>query len=159
MFKLFGSAIILIASALFGVSKYNEYYERKRLLCSIRDGASRIETALRCTCPPLYECFLCGGEFFEKAAFLVNNGSLPEEAVKDAARSFHILKKSDLSLIERYAAGLSALDLKGQLSNTTYFCQSLEKNISEAENELNTRGKLFLKGCMLTAAAVVILLI
>lgn len=159
MFKLIGSAIILLASALFGASRYNRYYERKRLLCVIRDGAAQIENSLRCACPPLYDCFLCGGEFFEKAALMINQGETPEEAVKDAAMSLHSLNKNDLSLIDRFAAGLSAQDLKGQLANTAYFSSALEKNIAEAEKELNSRGKLILKGSMLTATAVVILLV
>lgn len=159
MFKLIGSAIILIASALFGINKYNTYYERKRLLLAIRDGVEQVENNLRCACPPLYDCFLCSGEFFEKAALLIGQGAYPQEAVKEAARSFHFLKKEDVALIDRFAAGLCAQDLAGQLSNTAYFSSQLEKNIIVAEDELNSRGKLFLKGCLLTAAAVVILLI
>lgn len=159
MFKLIGSAIILIAAALFGTSKYSAYYERKRLLCVIRDGLEQVENNLRCACPPLYDCFLCGGEFFEKAALLIGQGSYPQEAVKEAARSFHSLKKEDIALIDRFAAGLCAQDLVGQLSNTAYFSSQLEKNIASAENELASRGKLFLQGSLLTATAVVILLV
>lgn len=159
MLKLMGSAIILIASALFGAGRYSRYYERKRLLLLLRDGTMQVENSLRCACPPLYDCFLSGGEFFEKAALLISRGQSPEGAIKDVARNLCALKKSDIALVDRFAAGLSAEDLEGQLKNTAHFCAALEKNISEAETELNSRGKLVLKGSLLTATAVVILLI
>jgi len=159
VFKLIGSAIIMIAAILFGTKKYSDLFERKRILCIIRDGVISIQNNLRCTCMPLYECFLQGGEFFEKSALLMRDGILPTEAVLDAAHTLHSLKSADLAAIERFSAGLCCEDCQGQITNTMHFIEELDKNILDAANELNTRGKLVLKGCILSAAAVVILLV
>ena len=159
MFKLIGSIIIMLSSVLFGMKKYNEYHERKHFLCVIFDGAVSVQNNLRCMCLPLYECFLQGGEFFEKVALLIKDGLLPQDAVTTLSRSFHMLKDSDLCLIERFSAGLSSEDVKGQLANTEFFIKELEKQISDADTELNSKGKLFLKGSILLAAALVLLLI
>ena len=84
---------------------------------------------------------------------------LPEEAIKDTAHGVKVLKKEDLNIIERFASGLSAQDLKGQIANMELFTKLLETEIKNATDELNNRGKLYVKGSMLTAAAVVLLLI
>ena len=159
MFKLIGAAVVILSAGLFGMKKYNELFERKRILQEIYDGCVQVGNSLRCMCLPLHEGFLCGGRFFESAAEKIGGGMLPCEAVKDTARSFHVLKAEDLRIIERFAEGLIAHDCAGQLSNTEFFTQSLKGEIENAIRELNSRGKLYVKGSILTATAVVLLLI
>lgn len=159
MFKLVGASVVILASGLIGIKKYNEFYERKRNLQMIRDGAEKIKNNLRCMCMPLYECFLSGGEFFEEAAQYINEGYLPKDAVENAALSENCLKKDDKEAVLRFARGLSADDCNGQIANAQLFINELDKNISEADKELSTKGALFVKGSLLTAAAVVLILI
>lgn len=159
MFRLIGAAAVILASGLIGTKKYNEFYERKRTLQSIRDGAQKTKNNLRCMCMPLYECFLSGGEFFEKAALHIAGGDLPSEAVRNTALAAHCLKKEDREIIWRFADGLSAHDCGGQIANIELFLRELDASIAEATKELNTKGTLFVKGSILTAAAVVLILI
>lgn len=159
MFKIMGSIVVLLSATLFGMKKYNDFFERRKILQSIRDGSVQVENTLRCMCAPLHESFRCGGEFFKAAADKISCGMLPGEAVREAARALHSLNSEDLRIIERFANGLCAQDCKGQIANIGLFIKSLDTEITHATNELNTRGKLYVKGSILTAAAVVLLLI
>lgn len=84
---------------------------------------------------------------------------MPEEAVNESTREFPSLTAEDKRIISRFAHGLAAADCKGQLSNFELFTNDMEKALAGATAELNTRGKLYVKGSILTAAAVVLLLI
>ena len=159
MFKIIGAAAVIIAAGLIGCMKYSEFCERKRILCVIRDGAEKIRSNLKCMCMPLYECFLYGGEFFEKAAEFMGEGDFPSVAVKTAAGDIRQITKEEKECIHRFADGLSAKDCEGQIRNTEIFLTELERHIEKASGELNTKGKLFLKGSFLIAAALVLILI
>lgn len=159
MFKIMGALAVIIAAGFIGGRKYSELCERKRLLCSIRVGTEKIHNNLKCMCMPLYECFLCGGEFFEKAAKNISAGELPSEAVKSVADTAISLAAEDRECVYRFAEGLSANDCDGQIRNAELFTTELEKCIEKASAELDTKGKLFLKGSMLAATALVLILI
>lgn len=159
MLKIIGAMAVILSAMLLGMKKYNDIFERRRSLQEIFDGSIQVKNALRCICAPLHESFLCGGDFFRTASGKIKEGMLPEEAIKDTAYAIRVLKKEDLNIIERFAAGLSAQDLEGQIANIELFTKLLETEIKDATDELNSRGKLYVKGSVLTAAAVVLLLI
>ncbi len=159
MFKIIGATVVLLSATLFGMKKYNEIFERKRTLQEIYDGCTQVKNSLRCMCLPLHESFLCGGSFFESAAEKIANGVLPCDAVKDTAFSLHVLSGEDLRIATRFAEGLVAQDCAGQLANIERFAEALKEEIKNASLELNSRGKLYVKGSILTAAAAVLLLI
>lgn len=159
MFKIIGSIVVLLSATLWGMQRYSELYERKRILCIIRDGSEKIRRNLCCMCMELYECFLQGGEFFEKAAGEMHAGALPGKAVNNAADSFRALNSEDRNIIMRFAAGLSADDCKGQIANIELFLKELEHNIDNASSELAQKGSLSVKGSILSALAVVLLLL
>lgn len=159
MLKLVGAATVLLAAGLLGMKKYNDLNERRRNLCIVRDGAQKIENTLRCMCAPLYECFLSGGSFFEKAAVAMTDGLMPSEAVREARRSIGVFTKEDKEIIERFADGLCAQDASGQMANLSLFIKELDINIEHAQNDLNTKGTLFVKGSILAAAALVLIII
>ena len=92
----------MIAALLFGINKYNEIYERKRILIAIRDGARKIKNDLSSMCLPLHESFLDAGEFFLEAAHFTKEGMLPQEAVNTAAQKVPCLKKGDIECICRF---------------------------------------------------------
>ncbi len=141
------------------MGKYNELSERKRVLSEIKAGAERIRNSLKCMCMPLYECFLGGGEFFEKAADLIYDGMLPSDAVKNTVLDIHCITKEERETLMRYADGLFAEDCEGQVRNTELFLSEIERCIESADAELNTKGKLFVKGSLLGATALVLILV
>ena len=159
MFKVFGSASVIIAAMLMGIRKYNGFFERKRVLESIRDGSIRIEHIIRCMCAPLDESFMQGGEFYVFAAGKIRQGSSPCEAINESALEYRCLKEEDIHIIGTFAKGLGADDCEGQLSNIKLFINSLELSLSRATDELEKKGKLYIKGSILTAAAVVLFFI
>ena len=159
MLKITGSAVVMLSATLFGMRKYNAYFERKKTLQEILDGCRLIESRLVCMHAPLHESFMESGDFFESARQKILSGLLPEEAVKDTAHELHFLKKEDLGIIERFASGLCASSCDGQLSNLGVFKSELEKMLEDAAGELNLKGKLCVKGSILVAAAIVLLLI
>ena len=108
---------------------------------------------------PLYESFLSSGEFFEIAAANIRSGQLPMDAVKEACRGNRYLSERDRECIQRFADGLCAGDCKGQLANVEIFISEMDRCVGNAEKELGTKGTLFIKGSILTAAAVVLLLL
>lgn len=159
MFKIIGSVVVLLSATLLGMKKYNDFFERRKVLQGIRDGSVQVENALRCMCLPLDESFICGGQFFKSAAEKISEGMLPGAAVMETSRNICALSLDDLEIIERFATGLCAQDCKGQLANIKLFINELDSKIAHATNELNTRGKLYVKGSILTAAAIVLLLV
>ncbi len=159
MFKLLGSIVVILASGLIGMKKYSELYERKRMLCAVHDGAERIRDNLRCKCMPLHDCFLCGGEFFEKAAQHMAEGGLPSAAVKSAADEMHCFQKEDTEVIYRFSDGLCSEDCAGQIRNIEIFLAETQRSIEHAKTQLETKGKLFIKGSLLIATAIVLVLI
>ncbi len=157
MLKLIGSALIFLCATYMGMSKYQELYKRKRELSGVRDGAIKIRDNLRCMCMPLYEAFISSGEFFEIAASNIRSGQLPMTAVKEACNTYRHFNERDVECIHRFAEGLGAEDCKGQLANVEMFISEMDRCVENAEKELGTKGTLFIKGSILTAAAVVLL--
>ena len=129
------------------------------MICSIYDGLAQVENTIRCTCAPLHESFKAGGEFFYTAAEKISEGYSPEAAVIESASAISSLNKEDMNLILRFAKGLNADDCKGQIDNLMLFKSGLDKQLTHAVNELQSKGKLYIKGSILTAMAVVLILL
>lgn len=144
---------------MFGMKKYTSLSERRKLLSDLSDGAIKMRNTLRCACLPLHETFLSGGEFFEKSAAKIRGGELPRQAVESVLGGYGGLTDEDRYCIFRFARGLDATDRDGQLSNLEIFIKDMEKALSSAETDLLTKGRLYIKGSILTAAAVVLLMI
>lgn len=159
MLKLIGSAFIILASGLFGMKRYSDLYERKRNLCLLRDGAAKIENSLSGMNLPLYDCFLSAGSFFEKAAIKIGGGLLPPDALSEAVGESFYFQKEDKEIIGRFIDGLCAENTSGQIKNASRFIKELDENIKKAENDVKTKGTLFLKGSFLVAAAAVLMII
>ncbi len=159
MLKIIGSAVVILSATLFGMRKYLAFFERKKALSEILDGARKINSKLTAFRAPLHEIFMDSTAFFETAASEILSGQLPEEAVRKTALKTAALKREDLIVIERFASGLCASSCEGQLSNLAVFTDEIEEKLTEATAELNLKGKLCVKGSILTAAAIVLLLI
>ena len=124
MFRIIGAVTVIITAGFIGIKKYGEFYERKRLLLIMRDGAEKIRGNLKCMCMPLYECFIHGGEFFEKAAKRISEGELPSSAVKISCDRLCQLTKED-----RDALHSAMRILKSEHFNTTQALEEIEKTI------------------------------
>ena len=159
MLKIIGSAVVILSATLFGMSRYNTLFERKKILSEILDGARKIKSKLSCLQLPLHESFVDCGTFFEKSAVRIIDGETPMEAVKNTACEICTLKKEDMGIIERFASGLCASSCEGQLSNLAVFISEIEKNLDDANVQLSRKGTLYVKGSILAAAAIVLLLI
>ena len=159
MFKIIGAAIVILSATIFGMSRYNALFERKKTLFEILDGARKIKSKLSCMQMPLHESFMDCGAFFEKSATRIIDGSAPSEAINDVASELYSLKNEDIKIIERFASGLCASSCEGQLSNLSFFTQEIEKNLADADTQLSRKGTLYVKGSILAAAAVVLILI
>ena len=144
---------------MLGIGKYNSLFERKRLLQNIYDGSIKIKETIRVIHSPLHESFLMGGDFFKSASEKIGKGLLPEDAVNESMAEFPSLKEDDKRIISRFARGLNAQDFAGQISNLELFSEDIKRNISHATQELDTKGRLYVKGSILCAMAIVLLLI
>ena len=158
MLKLMGAAAVILAAGSLGIRKYNELCERRRILVAIRSGAQSIYNNIECMCMPLDECFLTGGELFSDSAEFMRKGALPCDAVKNAADRMRVLTKEDKACIHRFAEGLCAQNSHGQIRNLKLFQSELERCIESSSKEIETKGKLFVKGSFLGGAAVALLL-
>ena len=159
MFKLFGAFLIMSASLLFGFKKNADLRERKKSLSELRLLLKAVESKIRCMCLPLDKCFEESGNIFFEASVLINGGLPPSEAVKRAADKAPFLKEGDRRLFYSFAKGLCADDCTGQLANLSLLDEGLIASLADAENELSTKGKLFLQGSVLFGAAAVILML
>lgn len=159
MLKLFGALLVILGGTVWGIRKYTFFLLRKNMIYSIYDGLAQVENSLRCTCAPLHECFKTGGDFFNTAAEKIAGGYSPEDAVIESASAIPSLTGEDMNVIRHFAKGLNADDCKGQVDNLILFKSGLDKQLTHAANELQSKGKLYIKGSILTAAAVVLLLL
>lgn len=100
-----------------------------------------------------------GGEFFEVAAQKIRDGELPETAILGSLDRYSALKDSDKKILSRFARGLSAQDCDGQISNLELLISGIKLSLSDATTELQSKGGLYVKGSILAAAAVVLLMI
>ena len=144
---------------MYGMKKYSDFSERKRLLESLYDGGVKVRDALKCCCKPLHESFMEGGEFFETAAQKIREGELPERAVLGSLDRYCALKDTDKKILSRFAHGLRAQDCDGQISNLELLINAIKLSLSDATTELKSKGGLYVKGSILAAAAVVLLMI
>ena len=144
---------------MLGIGKYNSLFERKRLLQSIYDGSIKIKETIRCIHAPLDESFLSGGDFFSSASKKIKSGYLPEDAINESMLEFPALTEDDKRLIARFARGLNAEDFTGQIANIELFSEDIKRSIAQATKELDTKGRLYVKGSILSAMAIVLLLI
>lgn len=159
MLKIIGSAVVVLSATLFGMRKYNAFFERKKELAQILEGARKINSKLLALHAPLHEIFMDTTPFFEESAKGIVAGYLPEEAVKNTAFKTEALRGEDIIVIERFATGLCASSCEEQLSNLAVFMTEIGENLAQATTELDLKGKLCVKGSILTAAAIVLLLI
>ena len=159
MFKIIGAVAVMIGALLFGTGKYNEIYERKRILGEILEGTRKIKNDLLSVCLPLHESFFNAGDFFKEAATEIKKGELPQQAVNNTVQKIRWLKQSDIDVIRRFSSGLSAYDKEGQLANIDLFIKELENLFNKSKTELETKGVLFVKGSVLLGAAIVLILI
>ncbi len=159
MLKIIGSAVIILSATLFGMNKYLAFFERRGNLAEILNGARRINSKLAVLGSPLHEVFMDSSTFFETVSSKILSGQLPEDAVNETAIEISSLKSEDLKMIERFSSGLCATSCEEQLANLKVFIIELEKSLEEATNELGTKGKLCVRGSILSAAAIVLLLI
>lgn len=159
MVKFMGAALVLLAAGLLGMKKYSDFYERKRALSLMYEGAAKMESTLESMCLPLDECFYISGGFFEKAAKNMSCGLMPKDAVIKAARENGSLKKEDMEIVEKFAYGLSAASCTGQIQNLSLFIKELEGNVKSAQKDVSTKAALCVKGSILAAAALILMMI
>ena len=69
------------------------------------------------------------------------------------------MNSRDRECIYRFAEGLNAGDCKGQLANVELFISEMDRCVDHSEKELCAKGTLFIKGSILTAAAVVLIML
>lgn len=159
MVKLSGIVITIIAAAFLGIKKYFTLRERYNILSQIKHSALQMEGKLRCMCMPLDECFTESEGLFSVAARYIEKGLIPKDAVEKACSENEYLTQADKEVLMRFAKGLGAQDCDGQIANTLLLAENIGMQIDDARNDLKTKGTLSIKGSILTAVAVVLLLI
>lgn len=159
MVKLAGSVITIIAAAFLGIKKYFTLKERYNILLQIKYSALQMEGRLRCMCMPLDECFKQSEGIFSVAAHCIEKGLTPKDAVEKACSENEYLTQADKEVMMRFAKGLGAQDCDGQIANTLLLAENIGMQIDDARYDLKTKGALSIKGSILTAVAVVLLII
>ena len=84
---------------------------------------------------------------------------LPPDVVKKITDDTLCFCEEDRILLYRFSDGLYSEDCNGQIRNTEIFLSEIQKNNENACRALETKGKLFIKGSLLIAGAVVLVLI
>ena len=108
---------------------------------------------------PLDECFNQSEGMFFVAAQYIEKGLAPKEAVEKACAENEWLLPSDKDVIMHFAKGLGASYCDGQISNAVLLEENINIQIENAKSDLKTKGKLCVQGSILTASAVILLLI
>lgn len=160
MVKFFAVALVMISSCMTGVIMAKELNERVKILKEIRQMAIYIKSDFEYRAPNLAECFENRGLLFEKAAkYVRDNSLLPKEALMKSADELKKVTDLDRRIIYSFAENLSIEDINGQIANIKWLIDSLEKQISDAESDCVTKGKLYKSTGLLAGLGIVILLL
>lgn len=145
--KLLGCAALILAGTAVGFLKARSLSSRKKLLRSVGTLMQDLATRLRYQSDDIFTSVTLAA----KSAGLSikedadrSQGFLPwwERQTKEFAPP-HVLHNSDKELLFSFGSQLGATDLEGQLSHIELCRTLLSKQLSDAEEELKQKGRLY----------------
>lgn len=153
--KLAGIILAFSASTILGLYKASEIKRRKHLLMDFKELLLRISTEMGYFKEPLPQIFqrLAGIDNKESsillreciASYTSENSDISliwKQAAEDAYNSSP-LTKEDLAVIQKCGDFLGQSDFNGQKDHFALTHAQLDRQISEAEDAIGTKGKMY----------------
>lgn len=166
MFRLMGVALAFVACTAIGLTKAREIRERKQLLLDFKDMVNHISTEISYFKEPLPQVFerLSAGDDRESRLLLrscltayISKGIHLREIWKEAVEDVYAgssLTKEDLAVMQSCGDFLGQSDFKGQEGHFALFHQQMDRQLAEAEENIQVKGKMY--GKMGVSAGLVI---
>ena len=160
MVKLLGMLSVLAAFVVMGFVMARELCARVKALKDIYQSAIHIKSELEYRGADICDCFNRRGKLFSQAYKYIKDNSLsPTEALKKAAGENAYLKIEDCAVIDAYADILNAEYIAGQIANVNLFLENMRLCIREAEEEYQSKNRLYKSGGAIAGLGVIILLL
>ena len=139
MFKLLLCLIIVTSSTAVGFYYAQRLYVRKHILENFVLELQKCSTTMYYTSSALYKIFehnFMDYHFSENLSFEIQWNEMLK-AYKDK------LKKEDIELLSQFAHSIGTSDVDTEQKNIKMYIEILSKNISDAENDINVKSKLY----------------
>lgn len=139
MFKLLLCIVFIMSSTVVGFAYSNKLYKRKSTLEDFVVALTNCSTQMRYTSHSLSKIF---ADSFIEYSFCDNKPFAPQwtDMLKDYS---NILTRDDISLLSNFSHTLGTCDTLGELSNIDMYIELIRKNISDAQNDIEQKSKLY----------------
>lgn len=139
MLKIYLCFLIVIASTYLGIAKSNTLILRKNTLQDfvliLKNLICRLSYTSDCLTDVFNDVFT-DFDFNEQAPFL----SQWEQLLISYS---HKLKKSDISLLLQFGTTLGCSDLSTQIKHINMYIELLNKQIDDAQHQIDTKSRLY----------------
>lgn len=160
MLKLLGMITILASSFIMGFIMAQELKDRTKLLREIHQTAIYIKTDLEYRAADISDCFAGRGRLFSAAQdFISEESLLPKDALIKACDKLKQLTKEDKDVIHIYAENIDQEDVGSQIANISWLIENLVLRIRDAEDEYQTKNRLYKSGGAIVGLGFIILLL
>lgn len=170
LFKLFGSALVIISTFSLGYSKALEYKNRVKYLQSMQDSIIQLENEIRYTKTPVSLAFkkISAGahpvikNIFEYTYARANEftGELMSDIWTEAiVKNSSLLHDDDSDLFISFSNFLGENDIDGQLNNINLFEEKIISAIQKADELCTSNIKLYKNLGLYTGILITVLLL
>ncbi len=139
MFKMLLCIVIVTCATLIGFSYSSKLYKRKAVLQNFVLELRKCSTQMRYVSPQLSQIF---SDNFMNYNF---SDSMPFYSQwTDMLDGYSdVLSKNDIATLNAFAKNLGTTDTIGELNNIELYTEMLEKNIENAQNDIDKKSKLY----------------
>lgn len=139
LFKPILCMVIVLSSTVLGFYYSNRLYRRKDILQLFINNLKDAQTIIRYESKNLCDVF---SEKFTDFKFDNEKRFLPQwsELLKTYDKT---LTKSDIRLLMSFAENLGKTDVDGEISHIQMYVELLSSRVSDAQNSINSKSKLY----------------
>lgn len=148
MFKILGCIFIILSTTFIGFYKSFGLYNRKAFLCSFILFLNSLSTAIRYSCDDIEVLIsMCDDDFAQiiNKSIVQNDFSLPKkwiEGINSIPKTYSLTHKDRQMMID-FGKKLGTTDVEGQLKHIDMYLNIALSQQENAENEINSKSKLY----------------
>ena len=164
IFKIIGSILIISACFLVGYLKSGALYKRRDFLKSFLVFLSLLETNLRYNNSDIFTLVTLSATKQDLKNFCFDNNKqkpfdeIWNERISELPKEFS-LKKVDKDMLFEFGSELGKSDLDGQLKHIELYKAVFEKQLSDAEEAIAKKSKLYKTMGFFTGISIALMII
>lgn len=147
--KLFGSALLVLASFAAGCSASRSLYKRRNFLKSFLVFLDQLSTNIRYNSDDIFTLVSRCADCEELSCFCIDTADKSQPFDKLWSKCVitipkaYALKKDDKGILSDFGLQLGKTDVEGQLKHIELYKQLLQKQLSDSEEAISKKSKLY----------------